>query len=142
MIILDTNVLSELFRAAPDQNVERWLGEQNSTAVHLTTVSEAELRYGVAILPEGQRRDALMKAVDDMLRQDFRERILSFDSAAAETYAVIAAERRAVGRPMSQFDCQIAAISRARGATVATRNAKDFEGCGIKVINPWVGAGQ
>lgn len=137
MIILDTNVVSELLRPAPALAVEAWLAEQNGTEVYFTAVSEAELRRGVAILPAGRRRDALVDAVEGILTEDFRERILPFDSAAAQNYAVIAAVRHAAGRPISQFDCQIAAIARAHGAAVATRNVGDFEGCGIDVINPW-----
>ena len=101
--------------------------------VYLTAISEAELRYGVAILADGKRRAALAGAVDAMLREDFRDRILPFDSAAAE-------RRRVAGRPISQFDCRIAAIGRVQGATVATRNARDFEGCGIEIIDPWLDA--
>ena len=126
MIILDTNVVSELLRPAPDPQVENWLGTQDGTRIFLTVVSEAELRYGVALLPKGARRDALQHAVDAMLREDFRGRILSFDSAAAEVYAIIAAERRRGGSPISQFDCQIAAIARVAGFSLATRNVKDF----------------
>ena len=139
MIILDTNIVSELLRPEPEPRVEAWLAAQEGAQVYLTAVSEAELRLGVAILPEGQRRDTLAKAVDGILREDFRDRILPFDSAAARAYAVIGAERGAAGRPISQFDCQIAAIGRAHGGTVATRNAKDFESCGIEVIDPWRG---
>jgi predicted nucleic acid-binding protein len=137
LIILDTNVVSELLRPSPEPEVEAWLAAQDGAEVYLTAVNEAELRYGVAILPEGRRRDALITALDFILREDFESRILPFDSTAAAAYAVIAAERRVAGRPISQFDCQIAAIARAQGATVATRNAKDFEGCGIEVIDPW-----
>jgi len=138
MIILDTNIISEFLRASPEPKVEAWLAAQDSAEVYLTTISEAELRYGVAILPEGRRRDALTGALDAILREDFRDRILAFGSVATEAYALIGAERRAAGRPISQFDCQIAAIGRVEGAAVATRNAKDFEGCGIEVINPWI----
>ena len=137
MIILDTNIVSELLRPAPEPKVEAWLAAQDGGQVYLTAISEAELRYGVAILADGKRRDALTGAVDAMLREDFRDRILPFDSAAAEAFATIAADRRGAGRPISQFDCQIAAIGRAQGATVATRNARDFEGCGIDIIDPW-----
>lgn len=137
MIILDTNIVSELLRPAPEPKVEAWLAAQDGGQVYLTAISEAELRYGVAILTDGKRRDALAEAIDAMLREDFRDRILPFDSAAAEAFATIAADRRGAGRPISQFDCQIAAIGRAQGATVATRNARDFEGCGIEVIDPW-----
>lgn len=137
MIILDTNIVSELLRPAPEPKVEAWLAAQDGGQVYLTALSEAELRFGVAILADGKRRDALAGAIDAMLREDFRDRILPFDSAAAEAYAAIAADRRGAGRPISQFDCQIAAIGRAQGATVATRNARDFEGCGIDIIDPW-----
>ena len=137
MIILDTNVLSELLRPDPARQVERWLAAQDGTKVYFTTVGEAELRHGVAILPKGRRRNALATAIEGLLNEDFRDRILPFDRPAARAYATIAAERRAAGRPISQFDCQIAAIARAREATVATRNTSDYEGCGIALIDPW-----
>lgn len=137
MIILDTNVISELLRPEPAKQVERWLSMQDGANVYFTAVGEAELRHGVAILPAGKRRTALAKAVEGMLEEDFRDRILPFDRAAARAYADIAAERRAAGRPISQFDCQIAAIARARAAAVATRNTNDYAGCGIELIDPW-----
>jgi predicted nucleic acid-binding protein len=137
MIILDTNVVSELLRSAPAPGVEQWLAGQDGAAVYLTAVTEAELRYGVALMAHGKRSRLLLGAVDQMLREDFRARILPFDSAAAEHYARIGAERKAEGRPISQFDCQIAAIARVHGAALATRNIADFEGCGIEVIDPW-----
>ena len=137
MIVLDTNVVSELFGAEPDPRVEAWLAAQNGPEVFLTSVTEAELRYGVEVLPSGRRRTALAKVVEDMLLDDFAGRILPFDSLAASAYARIAAGRRAAGRPISQFDCQIAAIVQVHGAAVATRNANDFSGCGIEVIDPW-----
>ena len=137
MIILDTNVLSELLRPDPARQVERWLAALDGTKVYFTTVGEAELRHGVAILPAGKRRNALSTAIEGLLEEDFRDRILSFDRPAARAYATIAAERRAAGRPISQFDCQIAAIARAHEATVATRNTSDYEGCGIALIDPW-----
>ncbi len=137
MIVLDTNVVSELLRPVPAPQVEAWLAAQDGAQVYFTAVGEAELRYGVAVLPAGRRRAALAAAVDAMLEEDFRDRILFFDRGAALAYAAIAADRRAAGRPISQFDCQIAAISRAHGAAVATRNIDDFAGCGIAVIDPW-----
>ena len=106
--------------------------------VYFTAVGEAELRHGVEILPAGRRRNSLAKVVEGILEQDFRGRILSFDRTAARAFAAIAAVRRRVGRPISQFDCQIAAIARAREATVATRNTSDYEGCGVELINPWI----
>ena len=137
MIVLDTNVLSELFRPAPDPRVESWLAAQDGATVYFTAVGEAELRHGLALLPAGKRRNALTRAVDAILGEDFRDRILPFDRLAARAYAGIAAERRAAGRPISQFDCQIAAIARANAAALATRNTNDFNGCGLDLINPW-----
>jgi hypothetical protein len=137
MIILDTNVVSELLRPEPAAQVEAWLAAQDGAMVFFTSVGDAELRYGLAILPPGRRHSALSKAIEAILEEDFRDRILSFDRAAALAYAAIASGRRAAGRPISQFDCQIAAIARASEAAVATRNTGDFEGCGITVIDPW-----
>lgn len=110
---------------------------RSSTQVYFTTVGEAELRLGVALLPAGRRRTALLASVERILEEDFRDRILPFDRAAACAYALIAADRRSAGRPISQFDCQIAAIARVNGAAVATRNFRDFDGCGIEVLDPW-----
>jgi len=138
MIILDTNVVSEFLRSSPEKQVEAWLSVQDGAMVYFTTVGEAELRYGVAILSAEKRRDLISDAIEGMLEEDFRDRILPFDRNAARDYAAIAAERRAAARPISQFDCQIAAIARAHQAAVATRNMADFEGCGIEVINPWL----
>ena len=137
MIILDTNVVSELMRPGPDATVVDWVAGQAATNLYLSTVSEAELRFGVEILPSGARRDRLLDEVEGMLREDFAGRVLSFDSAAAQAYATIAAARRAAGRPINHADCQIAAIARSRGASVATRDIDDFERSGIDVINPW-----
>ena len=137
MIILDTNVVSELLRPTPAPQVEIWLAAQEGAAIYFTAVGEAELRLGLAVLPQGRRRSALAQAIQGMLEEDFRNRILPFDSAAARAYAAIAADRHALDRPISQFDCQIAAIARAHEAAVATRNTGDFEGCGIEVIDPW-----
>jgi predicted nucleic acid-binding protein len=142
MIVLDTNIVSELLRPVPAPQVEAWLSTQDGATVYFTAVGEAELRHGVAILPAGRRRSALAEVIEDMLEEDFRDRILPFDRAAARTYAAIAAQRRAAGRPISQFDCQIAAIARAHEAAVATRNTGDYEGCGITVIDPWQEAGD
>ena len=137
MIVLDTNVVSELMRLDPDVSVVNWVTGQAAPNLYLSTISEAELRYGVEILPAGERRNRLLDEVDGMLQEDFAGRILPFDSAAAQAYALIAAARRAAGRPINHADCQIAAIARCRGASVSTRNVDDFEGSGIEVINPW-----
>jgi predicted nucleic acid-binding protein len=138
MIILDTNVVSELMRPSPDATVVDWVARQAAINLYLSAVSEAELRYGVEILPSGERRDRLLDEVEGMLREDFAGRVLPFDSAAAQAYAVIAAARRAVGRPINHADCQIAAVARSRGASVATRDMDDFEGSGIPITNPWL----
>ena len=137
MIIIDTNVVSELMRAKPDPAVLAWFAGHAADTLFLTAVSEAELRTGAAILPAGQRRDRLVGAIDAMIDQDFAGRILPFDSPAARCYAKIAAARRAAGKPIMDADCQIAAIVRASGAKIATRNVNDFEGCAIDIINPW-----
>ena len=137
MIILDTNVISELLRPEPAKQVERWLAAQDGAQVYFTSIGEAELRHGVAILPAGKRRNALTAAIEGLLDEDFRDRVLPFDRAAALSYASIAAARRAAGRPISQFDCQIAAIALTHKAAVATRNTSDYEGCGVELINPW-----
>ena len=137
MIILDTNIVSELMRPNPSSNVVAWVAGQAAPNLYLSTVTEAELLYGVEIVPAGRRRDRLLIEVEGMLQEDFEGRILPFDSAAARAYAVIAAARRAAGRPINHADCQIAAIARSREASVATRDMADFEGTGIEVINPW-----
>ncbi len=141
MIILDTNAVSEFLKVAPAPQVEAWLYGQDGMQLYFTAVGEAELRRGVAILPVGRRRSALAVAVDDILEKDLQRRILPFDRAAAAAYAIIASARRAAGRPISQFDCQIAAIAKARDAALATRNIRDFEGCGVDLVDPWQGTG-
>jgi predicted nucleic acid-binding protein len=111
MIVLDTNVLSELMKAQCNARVQAWLSEQPPLTLFITAVTEAELRYGAAILPQGRRRKTITSAIDAMLTEDFDERILPFDSSASIAYATIAAERRHAGRPIAQFDAQIAAIA-------------------------------
>ncbi|MFD1796890.1 type II toxin-antitoxin system VapC family toxin [Paracoccus aurantiacus] len=137
MIILDTNVVSELLRPAPEKRVVDWLGGLDGSGVYLTSITEAELRLGVAILPAGKRRDGFAEMIDQIIREDFADRILPFDSPAAITFATIGASRRASGRPIAHADCQIAAIAQTVGAKVATRNTPDFADCGIKLIDPW-----
>jgi predicted nucleic acid-binding protein len=138
LIVLDTNVLSELFRPAPSGNVVTWLQAQPANTLFITSVTEAELRYGVGLVPEGRRKVLLSEKVDLVLGEDFGGRILAFDSAAAKAFADIVVTRRRAGRPISQADGQIAAIARSQSADLATRNAADFEGCGVRIFNPWV----
>jgi len=135
--VFDTNVLSELMRPAPNTAITSWVAEQTTSTLYLTAVSEAELRYGLAIMPPGRRRDGLAQGLERMLRTGFANRILPFDSSAAYTYAEIAAARRALGRPMPEANCQIAAIARSRDIAVVTRNVRDFADTGIGVIDPW-----
>jgi len=138
MILLDTNVLSELMKAEPAPRVLAWIDGLPAQMQFLSSVSQAEVLYGIALLPEGRRRDALAEAARTAFDTIFNGRILPFDSGAAQAYADIATARRQEGRPISQADAQIAAIARSRGAALATRNVADFEGCGIEVINPWL----
>ena len=137
MLVLDTNVASELMRPEPTPTVAAWISERDAKELYLTAVSEAELLYGVAIMPTGIRRNALEAAMSRWLDQGFADRILPFDSSAARAYAVIASRRRQAGRPIGGADCQIAAISRSLGAVLITCNVRDFEDTGVDVVNPW-----
>ena len=137
MILLDTNVVSEMMKAAPDRRALAWLDAQLASALFVSSITQSELLYGVALSPGGKRRDELARAVGAAFAVYFRGRVLAFDSAAAAAFADIAASRRRAGRPISQSDAQIAAIARSRGATLATRNVKDFDGCGVEVVDPW-----
>lgn len=139
MVVLDTNVVSELMRPTPDPVIASWIAERATSSLFLTAVTEAELRFGLAIMPTGKRREGLASALERMLKAGFANRILPFDSRAAHAYAEIAAARRRVGRPIPETDCQIAAIARSRGMAVATRNVRDFEDAGIEVYVPWKG---
>ena len=141
MILLDTNVISEMLKPAPDVAVKAWLNAQAPAEVYLSAVSEAELRFGVAVLAPGQCQDRLAEAIDALLREEFAGRLLPFDTAAARSFADIAAARRRSGRPISPFDGQIAAIARTHRAVLASRNLADFEGCDIPLIDPWREAG-
>ena len=139
MIIADTNVVSELMLPLPSQRVRTWINEQRQNdEVWLTAVNAAEIMYGIELLPKGKRRDDLLLAAEAMLATEFVDRVLSFDESAARAFAEIAAARRLMGRPISEFDAQIASIARANDAALATRNTADFEGCGIRLVNPWV----
>ena len=140
MILLDTNVVSELMRLSPNPGVESWIADRPADSLYFSAIGEAEMRYGLAVMPMGRRRDRLNSEIDAMLREDFEGRILPFDSAAARSYAGIAAARRLAGRPAAQADGQIAAVAHSRGMAVATRNVRDFEDMGINVIDPWEGA--
>jgi predicted nucleic acid-binding protein len=137
MIILDTNVLSELMRPKPSTVVVGWVASQPSSSLHTTSITQAEILHGILLLPAGRRRAALEAAAVAMFAEDFADRILGFGSDAAAAYARVAADRRRAGHPISHFDAQIAAIAMTAGAAIATRNVADFAGLGLQVIDPW-----
>jgi len=137
MIVLDTNVLSEILRPKPADSVKHWIEAQPAMSLFTTAICEAEILYGLALMPDGRRRVTLQNAVAAIFAEDFSGRILAFDSAAAKAFADLAAARRRLGRPIAEFDAQIASIASAHGAAVATRNVDDFADCGINVISPW-----
>ena len=137
MIILDTNVISELSRHVPDPGVLAWLDSLEISEVATTAVTAAELRYGVARLPEGHRKRELTVMIRGILSEDFYGRILPFDERASARYADLVTGREKIGRPVGVADAQVAAICRDLGATLATRNTSDFEETGIELIDPW-----
>jgi predicted nucleic acid-binding protein len=137
VIVLDTNVLSELMRPAPDARVMAWLLAQPASDLHTTSITQAEILFGLQLLPAGRRRTALQRSADEMFGQDFAGRVLEFGSDAAPAYARLAADRRRSGRPIAHHDAQIAAIAKIRGAVLATRNVADFRGCGVEIVDPW-----
>jgi len=139
LIVLDTNVLSELWRPRPSAGAITWLRAQPAPALFTTAINEAEIFYGIELLPTGKRRRDLELLARTVFDQDFLGRILPFDSTAAREYAEIAAARRRAGRPITEADAQIAAIARSRGAAIATRNSADFVDCGVTVLSPWTG---
>lgn len=136
MIVLDTNVVSEFMRAEPAPDVLAWLRANSAKGLHTTAVTVAEIRYGIARLPEGRRRESLHQAANEIFSA-FPRQVLPFDIAAANAYADVVAARESAGNPINGFDAQIAAICRSQAATLATRNVKDFSDTGIAVVNPW-----
>lgn len=137
MIVVDTNVISEAMRPQPAPTVLDWLNNQDANQLFVTSVTLAEIGYGLRILPEGQRRRQLQNRFEQFIAQAFEERVLAFTSSAALAYAEIMGHRKEVGRPMSLLDGQIASIAHAHGFAVATRNIKDFEDCSLELINPF-----
>lgn len=140
MIVLDTNVVAELMRQAPESGVAGWVDRFPVEDVFVTAVTAAELRYGVARLPEGRRKRELFAKVDGLLAEDFQDQVLPFDELAATHYADVVASRERAGRPISMADAQTAAICRNWSADLATRNVNDFVDTGVHVVNPWDGA--
>lgn len=137
MIVLDTNVLSELMRAAPNAAVVRWTATQPAASLYTTSITQAEILLGIMLLPAGRKRSAIETAAEAMFSEDFNGRILPFGSDAAREYARIVAARRRLGRPISAFDAQIAAIARSTASSIATRNVSDYADCGVTLIDPW-----
>ena len=137
MILLDSNVVSELMKAAPAGNVIGWVAAQPASSLYTTSITQAEILHGIMLLPSGKRRHGIEAAAQAMFAEEFEGRILGFGSDAALPYARIASERRRAGRPISSFDAQIAAIARSAGAVIATRNVADFSDCRVEVVNPW-----
>jgi len=138
VIVLDTNVISELIRPDPSPDVLRWVAGKPLRLMHITAVTEAEIRHGFALMPEGVRQRTLAEAFKRFMAEGIGDRVLPFDAAATPHYAAFMAARRQAGRPVAMADAQIAAIARARGAVVlATRNTTDFKGCGVALADPW-----
>jgi toxin FitB len=139
MIIVDTNVASELMRPSPAVAVRDWVREQDARALCTTAITVAEIRYGIERLPDGRRKEGVRAAAAEIFGM-FAEQVLPFDAAAAEQYALVVSHRDGRGLPIGGFDAQIAAICRARGAALATRNLTDFKETGVDVIDPWQAA--
>ena len=137
MLVLDTDVASELMRPEPTPEVADWHKQNRSQRMYLTAVTEAELRFGIAILPAGKRRNSLARIINSWFEQEFMHRILPFDSAAAKAYAIITADLKMRGLPIGDADGRIAAICRSRDATLVTRNVRHFIRTGIDFVNPW-----
>jgi predicted nucleic acid-binding protein len=137
VIVLDTNVLSEMLRQDPDPSVVCWIDGNAASVMVTTSVTRAELMYGIEIMPPGRRRDLLRCVADNVFDIELGGRLLAFDRDAADAFAVIRSLRRAAGLPVGVADAMIAAIAQSRRATVATRNVRDFVGCGVDIVNPW-----
>jgi toxin FitB len=137
VIILDTNVVSELMRPEPAAGVAAWVRDRDRRELRTTAITLAEIRYGIARLPEKRRKQVLLAAADEIFSA-FSDQVLPVDSAAAEHYAAIAGSRERAGKPIAGFDALIAAVCRSQGATLATRNVSDFDGTGIEIVDPWL----
>ena len=138
MIVIDTNVISEVMKPSPSLAVLEWLNQQNSNSLFVSTITLGEIEYGLRILPTGKRRYELKEQFEQFMLQAFRQRILVFDEAAARSYGEVMGHRKELGRPMSVPDGQITAIARSRGFVIATRNTSDFEECGVDLFNPFL----
>lgn len=140
-MVLDTNVVSELMRPEPAPQVADWVRRRDRRELRMTSITVAEIRYGIARLPSGRRKQTLLDAAGDVFRR-FPDQVLPIDQAAAEQYATIALARERAGRPIPGFDALIAAVCRSRNAGLATRNLADFDGIGIELVDPWATDGS
>jgi predicted nucleic acid-binding protein len=137
VILLDTNVVSAVMAPAPVASVLHWLDGHDTASLYLSTITIAEIAYGIRVLPAGRRRGELRERFEQFVASGFEQRVLAFDTAAALHYAEVMGRRKELGRPMSVPDGQIAAIARAHRLSVATRNVRDFDECGLDVLNPF-----
>ncbi len=137
MIVLDTNVISELWKVAPDSNVLTWIDAQMVETLYLSTITIAELRFGLASMPDGKRRTIYQDRLEREVLPAFTGRILSFDLDASQAYAQLMARAKQGGKAIGKADGYIAATAVARGLMVATRDTSPFEAAGLNVINPW-----
>jgi toxin FitB len=137
MMILDTNVLSELMKGRPSARVTAWFGKHPLIDLYTTAITEAEIFYGIELLEHGARRQKLLLAAESLFDIDLKGRVIGFDGAAARIFSQIAAHHRLQGKPISNPDAQIAAIAQLHGATLATRDISDFRDCGVEVVDPW-----
>jgi len=138
MILLDTNVVSELMRPESSPAVLKWFSKQPAQELYSSSVTLAEIFYGIELLAAGQRRSDLLAGAEKMFTKVLAGRVFAFEDEAAHAFARIASARRKAGRPIAEMDAQIAAIAHVHGALLATRNTADFEGCGIQLVNPWL----
>jgi toxin FitB len=137
MILLDTNVISETMRERPNRTVMAWLDAQSDRELWTASIVIAELLAGIECMPAGRKQEALRNSVERAITEKFRGQVLSFNLPAARKYALLLAKRKRIGRPIREVDAQIAAIALANGATLATRDVRDFEGCDLDLVNPW-----
>ncbi|MDQ2995042.1 MAG: type II toxin-antitoxin system VapC family toxin [Pseudomonadota bacterium] len=138
MILIDTNIISEMMKPAPDAKVITWIDQQDIMHLYISTITIAELAYGINALPAGNRRNYLEKAFNSVVREAFEYRIFTFDEVAAHQYGIIMSQRKNIGKPMSMADGQIAAIAQAHNCTIATRNTNDFANSNLDLVNPFL----
>ncbi len=138
MILVDTNLVSEVMKVAPSETVVTWLNNQKSSSLFISTITIGEIEYGLRILPVGKRRMRLKERFERFISLAFAQRVLPYDETAARTYGDIMGFRREIGHPMSVPDGQIAAIAKINGLTISTRNTSDFEDCGVELVDPFL----